>query len=58
MYLNPYVEIVARAVYRKETNVNIPSQDWELAKKLVNSNPFYGTKLELKGNTLVISYEE
>ena len=58
MYLNPYVEIVARAVYQKETDVHVPSNDWELAKKMVDNNPFYGTKLELKGNTLVISYEE
>lgn len=55
--VNPYIEIVARAVYNKETNVQVPSTDWELAKKVVNDNPFYGTSLRLQGNTLIISYK-
>ena len=61
MRLNPYIEIIAEAVYRKETQIKIESHfDWDIAKdamEFMRARSF-DKSFKLQGNFIYIKYHE
>ncbi|HBI01747.1 MAG TPA: hypothetical protein DDY18_09025 [Flavobacterium sp.] len=60
MSVNPYTEILARALYRKETRIEYPLQDMDLVKRAIEfmNSQTYVAKFQRDGLAVLISYVE